>query len=203
MNIPTNERETVFLFDSLSGRLGWVLLYSGAPFPDAIIGNGSGETLWAEFEYRARNFEKHGHDPCGCDLIVCWHNDWPGAPLPVWALDRVLFSWGKMVSDPYADGVQRSKLYKVYTIKLNEEKDAAFIDWLDAQENRTDAIRALIDRAMSTPGGETAAVDLGAIRAVVEAALDEKLTGLQVGSVSGEKPKENQTLASRLDSMEF
>jgi hypothetical protein len=33
-----------------------------------------------EFEFNARNFRTHGHDPRKCDWIVCWEDDWPDAP---------------------------------------------------------------------------------------------------------------------------
>ena len=36
-----------------------------------------------EFEYQSRNFQRHNHDPAGCDLIVCWEDNWPEAPLEV------------------------------------------------------------------------------------------------------------------------
>jgi hypothetical protein len=29
------------------------------------------ERIAIEFEYRSSNFERHGHDPERCDLIVC------------------------------------------------------------------------------------------------------------------------------------
>jgi hypothetical protein len=32
----------------------------------------------------------HGHDPAGCDLIVCWQHDWPDSPLEVIELCSVI-----------------------------------------------------------------------------------------------------------------
>jgi hypothetical protein len=36
-----------------------------------------------EFEYRSSNFQRHGHDPAGVDLVVCWDHDWPECPVDV------------------------------------------------------------------------------------------------------------------------
>jgi len=45
------------------------------------------KNLWArariEFEFKASNFNEHGHDPDGCDFIVCWINDWPDCPITI------------------------------------------------------------------------------------------------------------------------
>jgi hypothetical protein len=48
--------------------------------------------LWGkvriEFEFRASNFQEHGHDSNQCDYIVCWENDWPNCPIAVIDLQR-------------------------------------------------------------------------------------------------------------------
>jgi hypothetical protein len=41
------------------------------------------ESVLIEFEYRSSNFLQHGHNPDGCDLIVCWVHDWDDCPLEV------------------------------------------------------------------------------------------------------------------------
>ena len=33
-----------------------------------------------EFEFESRNFLRHGHDPNGCDMIVCWTHNWAECP---------------------------------------------------------------------------------------------------------------------------
>jgi hypothetical protein len=38
-----------------------------------------GRRVRIEFEFRSKSFHDHGHDPAGCDLVVCWKHDWPGA----------------------------------------------------------------------------------------------------------------------------
>ena len=44
----------------------------------------------AEFEFRAKNFQLHGHDPVGCDVVICWENDWPECPMEVIELKDVV-----------------------------------------------------------------------------------------------------------------
>jgi len=83
---PRNEAETIELFEAAQESLGWQIVHLQVRFPDAIIENVKGQRLTVEFEYKARNFHHHGHDPAGCDLIVCWRNNWPAAPVPVWGL---------------------------------------------------------------------------------------------------------------------
>lgn len=84
---PANESETIMLYKLVQRRLGWHIARLQTAFPDAVIENRNGIKLVVEFEYQARNFEWHGHNPGECDLIICWCNDWLNAPLPVWALE--------------------------------------------------------------------------------------------------------------------
>ena len=41
-----------------------------------------GKWQWVriEFEYESMNFQRHGHDPKGCDVIVCWRHNWAECP---------------------------------------------------------------------------------------------------------------------------
>lgn len=84
---PTNEQGVVFLFGMLSKRLGFSIEYIGPDFPDCegkryIIGKRKGiqEAVRIEFEYKSRDFV---HPKDGCDVIVCWENNWPDCPLDV------------------------------------------------------------------------------------------------------------------------
>lgn len=86
---PINEQGVVFLFAMVSRELGFNIESVQQGFPDC---EGkylfdSKKNLWAkariEFEYKASNFEQHGHDPNQCDFIVCWVNDWPDCPVNV------------------------------------------------------------------------------------------------------------------------
>ena len=84
MRFPRNEEEVIELYKLAQYRLGWPIIHLQRKCPDAIVAK-NGHQLRAEFEHKARNFKAHGHDPGDCDLIICWHNNWPDAPLP-WPL---------------------------------------------------------------------------------------------------------------------
>jgi hypothetical protein len=89
------------------------------------------------------------------------------------------------------------------TAVFDEERDADIITWLNEQRNRSEAIRNAIRVAIAPPP----ALDISAIRAVVEAALDEKLAGPALVSGSGlgikpaDPPAEDPELAATLDGM--
>jgi hypothetical protein len=48
------------------------------------------QSVRIEFEFCSSNFREHGHDPAGCDLIVCWEHDWPDCPLEVIELRSII-----------------------------------------------------------------------------------------------------------------
>lgn len=121
MNFPSDENETIMLYKLIQKRLGWKITHLQESFPDAVISKG-GHDLKAEFEYKARTF-KHFHPPEGCDLIICWHNDWPDAPLPVWALDEVA-----------QEEVQTVRAI----LKYCSESIANWIDFQNVQTERTE-----------------------------------------------------------------
>lgn len=74
MKTPKNEQGVVVLFGIQALKVGWEIKEIQQSFPDAIIEK-NGKEYVVEFEYRASNFIAHKHDPCGCDLIICWEND--------------------------------------------------------------------------------------------------------------------------------
>jgi hypothetical protein len=95
---PVNENGVLFLFGALAGDLGFVVETIASAFPDCTAKRrprGAGD-LWSrvriEFEHQSRNFKAHGHDPQGCDLIVCWEHNWPECPLEVIELKKVVAS---------------------------------------------------------------------------------------------------------------
>lgn len=88
---PLNELGVVLLFGALAARLGFTVERITARFPDCEAKRWTSrgwQDVRIEFEYESRNFQRHGHDPAGCDLIVCWEHNWPGAPLEVLELKR-------------------------------------------------------------------------------------------------------------------
>ena len=86
---PVNEQGVVFLFGMVCRELGYVVELVRSGFPDCeakrrIIGKaGKWQRVRIEFEFQARNFVAHGHDPDQCDVIVCWDDNWPECPLDV------------------------------------------------------------------------------------------------------------------------
>ena len=86
---PVNEQGVVFLFGMVSRDLGFVIeaLQQGFPDCEGKVCVDPKKSQWRrariEFEYRASSFREHAHDPKGCDLVVCWENDWPECPVRV------------------------------------------------------------------------------------------------------------------------
>jgi hypothetical protein len=80
---PENELGVVFLFSRIAKRLQFRIEKIRAAYPDCIAHRHAGESekrVRIEFEFRSSSFRAHGHDAKECDCIVCWHDDWPGAP---------------------------------------------------------------------------------------------------------------------------
>ena len=93
---PVNEQGVVYLFGMVSFELGFLVEAVHSAFPDCEAKRciNRKENRWQrvliEFEFRSRNFRDHGHNPQGCDLIVCWEHDWNDCLLEVLELRKVL-----------------------------------------------------------------------------------------------------------------
>lgn len=84
---PTNELETIFKFAKMLPK-DWDVLELQHTFPDAKILI-AGEVYLVEFEFVSSSFATHEHDIMGCDVIICWEDDWGDkCPLPVIALSE-------------------------------------------------------------------------------------------------------------------
>jgi len=95
LHAPVNELGVIYLFALASKRLGYNMEAIQSEFPDAVAkrmlpGQKHWESIRIEFEYESSSFKKHGHDPKGCDLIVCWQHDWKECPLPVLELRKII-----------------------------------------------------------------------------------------------------------------
>lgn len=89
---PTNEAGVLVLFGSLAAELGYLILHMQTGFPDCValrrVAGNRCQLTKIELEYESRNFREHKHDPEGCDLIVCWHHNWPECPVRVLELKK-------------------------------------------------------------------------------------------------------------------
>jgi|APSaa5957512622_1039677.scaffolds.fasta_scaffold76197_2 hypothetical protein len=81
---PVNEQGVVYLFGMLHDILDFTIESIQTGFPDCTarrdLGDGSAEELRVEFEFESRSFHRHGHDPLGADVIVCWKHNWADCP---------------------------------------------------------------------------------------------------------------------------
>ncbi|MBC7816766.1 MAG: hypothetical protein IAG10_07755, partial [Planctomycetaceae bacterium] len=95
---PVNEQGVVYLFGMVSYELGFLVEAVHIAFPDCEAKRciNRKEKRWErvriEFEFQSRNFLAHGHDPKGCDLIVCWEHNWRDCPIEVVELRQVLMT---------------------------------------------------------------------------------------------------------------
>jgi hypothetical protein len=80
---PTNELGVVFLFAHVARKLQFRIEEIRPGYPDCIAYRGKGDStakVRIEFEFRSSNFRAHRHDAEQCDVLVCWHHDWPDIP---------------------------------------------------------------------------------------------------------------------------
>jgi len=88
---PVNEQGVVVLFGMIAKDLGYVVESVQAGFPDCEAKRQIGPKRWQrvniEFEFESRNFRDHGHPLTGCDIIVCWHHNWPDCPAHIEVLE--------------------------------------------------------------------------------------------------------------------
>jgi len=93
---PVNEQGVVYLFGLVSRELGFLIESIRTDFPDCEgkrclnIEGTRWQHVRIEFEYKSSNFVEHGHDPNGCDLIVCWVHDLADSPLEVLELKSAI-----------------------------------------------------------------------------------------------------------------
>ncbi len=95
---PVNEQGVVFLFGMVCFELGFVVEAVRTSYPDCEAKRrvnrkrDEWERVRIEFEYCSSHFRDHGHDPNGCDVIVCWQHDWPECSLEVIELKTAIQS---------------------------------------------------------------------------------------------------------------
>lgn len=78
---PANEQGVVLLFAIMSKHLRYNIhgVWTDS-FPDCeatrVERGGNIRKVQIEFEYKSKDFVTHGHDPNGCDVIICWEDNW-------------------------------------------------------------------------------------------------------------------------------
>jgi hypothetical protein len=80
---PANELGVVFLFAHVARRLQFRIQEIRPQFPDCIAYRRIGDVekrMRIEFEFKSSCFKAHRHDKRKCDIIVCWHHNWPDSP---------------------------------------------------------------------------------------------------------------------------
>jgi hypothetical protein len=91
---PINEQGVVLLFGMVAAELGFIVEGVTTGYPDCeakrrvALSPERWQRVRIEFEWQSRNFRTHGHDPEGCDLVVCWEHTWPDCPVEVLELKR-------------------------------------------------------------------------------------------------------------------
>jgi len=73
--------------------------------------------------------------------------------------------------------------------------DPAHIDWINSHHSPSKAVQLLIERQLNQPASK-ANVDLGAIRAVMETVLEERLAGLSVTGQTATQPTDIDPLGA-------
>lgn len=82
---PANEQGVVLLFAIMSKHLRYNIegVWQDS-FPDCeatrVERGGRRRRVKIEFEYKSKDFVSHGHDPNGCDVLVCWEDNWKDHP---------------------------------------------------------------------------------------------------------------------------
>ncbi len=101
---PVNEQGVVFLFGMVCHELGFVVELVRTGFPDCEAKRcidrhrDNWERVRIEFEFKAANAKVHPIS--GCDLIVCWENNWPDCPVEVIELRSAIRSLNKDMGQP-------------------------------------------------------------------------------------------------------
>jgi hypothetical protein len=88
---PVNEMGVSMLFAMMARDLGIILEAIQPGFPDCRakmeVMPGRWQDVRIEFEKDSRSFAEHGHDPKGCDMIVCWRHNWKACPKEMMVLE--------------------------------------------------------------------------------------------------------------------
>lgn len=83
------EKDVLHAFLMFFRQLGFTkVLKIQEEFPDLVLVNERGNEIKAEVEFKSSNYEMHRHSLKGCELIICWEDDWKESPLPRLELNK-------------------------------------------------------------------------------------------------------------------
>lgn len=87
---PKNETQTREWLAANIDKFEFDIALSQTDYPDYILKWPDGTIMAAEIEYKSSNFILHGHDPSGCDIVLCWKNN-KKLPIPILELSTNTF----------------------------------------------------------------------------------------------------------------
>ncbi len=137
--VPKNETQTREWFAAHIADSEYDLVISQVAFPDYVLRDGDGKKHRVEVEYKSASFIQHGHNPQGCDFVLCWiHN--AELTLPVLELSTGRrYEVGDMNKDALskeerpksAQAIKKAKKEQVLEIISGEasQEYAAFVEW--------------------------------------------------------------------------
>lgn len=187
---PRTEQEVVCLFGALLHHLDVPLIIDQVrmPFPDCLTRNAeSGQPIRIEFELYGHHFIQHRHDPNGCDMIVCWIDDWGHWPdnLRVVELREVARNRCPSIIEHITDREPRTS--------WNEESFMKECQTNGLSEDRLETIRSIIKFAkshklgpqwLSDPKGSFAVHDRGQFfKVYTDGGLAFKFSHLDAGDL--------------------
>jgi len=118
----SNELGVIVEFARQMGQLEFDIVSIRSEFPDAEVML-QGEQYRVEFEFKASNFDVHGHDPRKADVIICWENDLPDSVLPVVALSEP--SWETTDLTLPSDAEREAAYWKARALRAEGKLEAA------------------------------------------------------------------------------
>ena len=87
---------------------------------------------------------------------------------------------------------------KRYSLSINEDHYPHIADWLDEQANVSAAVRLLIQAQLNgnaAPASALPSVDLAGVRQVLEAVLDERLSGISLNAPNSDDGDDDELSA--------
>jgi hypothetical protein len=91
---PTSEHDVVQMFGAIADELGFEIIGNRSAFPDCEArrriagGREHYRRCLIEYEFSSSDYRKHNHPLKGCDLVVCWVDDWLECPIEVLELSK-------------------------------------------------------------------------------------------------------------------